>query len=116
VQDTTSRAAKKLSLSLHYLQVWNKLLKVENKGLREALEAKKKYTKHSKCLNLQQREEYHGGATFWSSRKIRDTQFHERTRKREEEKKKLKESDAKKLKATTVLLQKKQTEDRRMAQ
>jgi hypothetical protein len=64
VQDTTSRAAKKLSLSLHHLQVRNELLKVENKGLREALKAKKKHAKHGKRLDLQQREECHGGATF----------------------------------------------------
>jgi hypothetical protein len=114
MQDTTLRAARKLSLSLYYLQVQNELLKVENKGLREALEAKKKHTKHGKRLDLQQREEYHGRATFWSPRKIREAQFHKRTRKREEEEKKLRKSDAKKLKATTALLQKKQAEDRRM--
>jgi hypothetical protein len=64
VQGTTPRAAKKLSLSLHHLQVRNKLLKVENKGLREAFEAKKKHVRHGKLLDLQQREEYHNRAIF----------------------------------------------------
>jgi hypothetical protein len=75
-----------------------------------------KHAKYGKPLDLQQRKEYYGGATFWSPRKIREAHFRERTRKRKEEEKKLKKSDAKKLKATTVLLQKKQAEDRRMAQ
>jgi hypothetical protein len=89
VQDTTSRATKKLGLSYHHLQFQNKLLKIENKRLRKALGAKKKQAKYRKHLDLQQHMEYYDGTIFWSHRKIREARFHERSRKREEQEEKL---------------------------
>ena len=66
VKDTQQEESKKLSLSLHHISVQNELLKHENEGLREALQHKKKHKKKGKPLDLQQRQEYHGGAVFWS--------------------------------------------------
>jgi regulator of replication initiation timing len=53
--DTTSAEAKKLSTLLHYLANKNELLTDENKGLRKALDTKKKHNKKGKVLDLQQR-------------------------------------------------------------
>jgi hypothetical protein len=72
VGDTSDRDAQKLALKLHHLQVNNELLTGENEGLRGALAVKKKHKKHGKVPDLQQREEYHGGAVFWSPRNNRE--------------------------------------------
>jgi hypothetical protein len=40
--------------------------------VRAALNTKKKHKKHGMPLNLQQQQEYHSGATFWSPQKIRE--------------------------------------------
>jgi len=54
--------ARKLRSSVHHLSVQNELLKHEVEGLREALQHKEKHKKKGKALDLQQRQEYHGGA------------------------------------------------------
>jgi hypothetical protein len=66
--------AKRLSDKILSLQVNNKLLREENLGLQEALNAKKKHKTKRTTMVLQQREEFHGGAVFWSPRKLRETQ------------------------------------------
>jgi hypothetical protein len=70
VADKAKPESKQLAGALHSLQVQNELLHHENDGLRVALTTKRKHQKKSKLLDLQQREEYHGGAVLWSPRKI----------------------------------------------
>ncbi|KAF7452687.1 hypothetical protein PtrM4_057540 [Pyrenophora tritici-repentis] len=77
--------AKQLSVALHSLQAQNSLLHDENDSLRAALNAKKKHQKQSCKLDLQQRNEYHGGAVFWSPRKIREARAREAVKQREDE-------------------------------
>jgi hypothetical protein len=96
VKDTQQEESKKLSLSLHHISVPNELLKHENEGLREALHHKRKHKKKSKALDLQQRQEYHGGAVFWSPRKVREARAREAIRQRNEIEKKLQKAWAKK--------------------
>ena len=62
VNDSHQYKARKLRSSVHHLSIQNKLLKHENEGLKEALQHKKKHKKKGKALDLQQRQEYHGGA------------------------------------------------------
>jgi hypothetical protein len=62
----------RLSHTLHHLEVENKLLNHESDGLQEVLSAKKKQKKKGKVADLHQSQEYHGGAVFWSPRKIRE--------------------------------------------
>ncbi|KAF2196149.1 hypothetical protein GQ43DRAFT_499632, partial [Delitschia confertaspora ATCC 74209] len=62
VKDKDDNKARKLSQTLHSISVQNELLKHENQGLREALIHKEKHLKRGKPLDLQQRQEYHGGA------------------------------------------------------
>ncbi|KAI0571322.1 hypothetical protein Alg130_10928 [Pyrenophora tritici-repentis] len=77
--------AKQLSVALHSLQAQNSLLHDENDSLRAALNAKKKHQKQSCKQDLQQRNEYHGGAVFWSPRKIREARARESVKQREDE-------------------------------
>ena len=64
VADRAKVEAKQLAVSLHSLQTQNELLHHENDGLRAALSTKKKQQQKSTQLDLQQPEEYHGGAVF----------------------------------------------------
>jgi hypothetical protein len=94
VKDTATEEAKKLRGSLHSLQVQNELLHHENQGLREALTVKKKHTKRSQTLDLQQRKEYHGGAVFWSLRKVREARVRQTVKKREEKELQLQKAES----------------------
>jgi hypothetical protein len=64
--DRPSSEAKEVSTLLYHMAVQNELLNDENKGLHDALNTKKKQNKKGKALDLQQHEEYYGGAVFWS--------------------------------------------------
>ncbi|EDU43489.1 conserved hypothetical protein [Pyrenophora tritici-repentis Pt-1C-BFP] len=70
--DRTSKEVKKLHRSLYHISTQNELLRHEMKGLKEALSTKKKQKKKSYPLDLQTNQDgYHGGAVFWSPRKLR---------------------------------------------
>jgi hypothetical protein len=64
VPDKSKVKAQQLKASLHSLQTQNELLHHENNSLMQALTARKKRTKKRNTMDLQQREEYHGGAVF----------------------------------------------------
>ncbi|PZD22736.1 hypothetical protein A1F97_11327, partial [Pyrenophora tritici-repentis] len=89
VKDTRQDEAKKLSLTLHQVSVQNQLLQHENRGLHKALQHQKKHKKKGKALDLQQRQEYHGGAIFWSPRKVREARAREKVRADDEMEEKL---------------------------
>ena len=85
VADKAKVEAKQLSASLHSLQTQNELLYHENDNLRAALSTKKKQQEPGYKLDLQQRKEYHGGAVFWSPRKLREARTRETVKQREAE-------------------------------
>jgi hypothetical protein len=85
----SSSDLKTVSSLIHHLANQNELLTGENEGLRDALTTKKKHNKKGKVLDLQQRQEYHGGAVFWSPRKMAEGKARERTNKRLAEEEKL---------------------------
>jgi hypothetical protein len=72
VADKAKAEAKRLSQNIHSLQVNNALLYNENTGLQQALNTKKKHKTKRTTLGLQHRDEYYGGAVFWSPRKLRE--------------------------------------------
>jgi hypothetical protein len=114
VKDTRQEEATKLSLSLHHLSVQNHLLKHKNQGFRETLHTKKKHKKKGKALDLQQRQEYHGGAVFWSPRKVREARAREAVRERDEIEEKLQKAQAKKEKGDARLRRQIELEERRV--
>jgi hypothetical protein len=85
VADMAKSEGKPVAAALHSLQVQNELLYHANEGLRAALITKQKHEQRSNKLDLQQREEYHGGAVLWSPRKIREARVRETEKQREEE-------------------------------
>jgi hypothetical protein len=115
VKDTRAAESKQLSQTVHHLYVQNELLHHENDGLKETLTAHKKHKKRGKVLNLQQRKEYHGGATFWSPRKLWESRAREVVEQREKEELELQKANTKELKAASALYNKKIAEEKRVA-
>jgi len=71
-KDERSKETKKLNRSLHHISIQNEILRHEIQGLKDALMTKKKQKKKSHPLDLQtDQDTYHGGAVFWSPRKLR---------------------------------------------
>ncbi|KAF1955114.1 hypothetical protein CC80DRAFT_416518, partial [Byssothecium circinans] len=115
VEDQGSKDAQKLSRSLYYISVQNELLHHEINGLKEALLVKKKYKKNSKPLNLQQRQEYHGGAVFWSPRKVREARVRQSVKEQEDKEQKLQKAKTAKLRKAAKLYKEKIAEEKRVA-
>jgi hypothetical protein len=80
-----SKQIKQLSQVLHSNAVQNALLKNEVKGLCKALINERMRRKRGKPLLLEEPEEYHGGAVFWSPRKVKDACKQQRLKEREEQ-------------------------------
>jgi hypothetical protein len=114
VTDSHQDSARKLRSSVHHLSVQNELLKHEVEGLKEALQHKKKHKKKDKALNLQQRQEYHGGALFWSPRKLREARAREVVREREETEEKLQKARTKKQREEARLQRQVELEEKRV--
>ncbi|EUC42866.1 hypothetical protein COCMIDRAFT_102393 [Bipolaris oryzae ATCC 44560] len=112
-EDGAESGVKKLSASLHHLQVQNELLRHEMEGLRAALSHKQKHKGKGKALDLQQRKEYHGGAVFWSPRKFREARAREAVREHEEMEEKLQKARAKKDREETQLQRQAEREEKR---
>jgi hypothetical protein len=119
VNNSHQYEARKLRSSVHHLSVQNELLKHENEGLKETLQHKQKHKKKSKALDLQQRQEYHGGAVCWSPRKLREARAGEAVRERDEIEEKLQKAQAKEQREEAQLqrqveLEKKRVERQRL--
>jgi hypothetical protein len=114
VTDSHQDGAKKLRSSVHHLSVQNELLKHENKGLKEALHHKQKHKKKGKALDLQQRQEYHGGAVFWSPRKMREARAREAVQEQDEIEEKLQRARAKKQREEAQLQRQVELEEKRV--
>ncbi|KAI0569068.1 hypothetical protein TUN199_11715, partial [Pyrenophora tritici-repentis] len=93
---------------------YNEILNTENDGLKQALAHKKKHNKKSKPLDLQQREEYHGGAVFWSPRKVREARAREQVRTTTEMDEKLEKAESRKLKEAATFYRKRMQEEARV--
>jgi len=70
VKDKAEVESRRLAASIHSLQAQNKLLRHENKGLKAAINTKKKQKKHGKALPLRYLGEYYGGAILYSPRTV----------------------------------------------
>ncbi|KAI1670731.1 hypothetical protein L13192_06247, partial [Pyrenophora tritici-repentis] len=70
--------------------------------------------KKGKALNLQQRQEYHGGSVFWSPRKLREARAREAVRERDETEEKLQKAWAKKQRKEAQLQRQVELEEKRV--
>jgi hypothetical protein len=112
-KDGAEKVAKTLTQALHRLQVNNELISQENEGLREALQTKKKNKKKGIPLDLQQRQEYHGGAVIWSPRKGREAEVRRTIMERQAEQEKLNKAKRKQEKEDAKIQKQLELEQRR---
>ena len=115
VADQGDRQAKKLSQVLHSSSVQNSLLKDEVRKLREALVNERTRRKRGKPLPLQEAEEYHGGAVFWSPRKVKEARDRLQLQEEEEEQLQLQKADTRRQREETRQVRAREKEQRRQA-
>ena len=70
VADKAKVEAKRLSQGLHSLQVNNELLRLQNAELRAEINLLTKRPTKSTTLTTQEGDDWHGGAVFYSPRKL----------------------------------------------
>ena len=92
-KDEGSKELKKIRRSLHHISIQNSLLCHEIAGLQEILKTQKKHKKKSKPLNFQGPDEYHGGALFYSPRKVEQARRYEQAKQQEAEAEELRKSE-----------------------
>ncbi|KAF2727386.1 hypothetical protein EJ04DRAFT_451419 [Polyplosphaeria fusca] len=115
VRDQGSKDTQKLRQSLHHLSIQNELLKHEMDGIKQALSAKKKREKKGKALDLQQRKEYHGGAIFWSPRKVREARVRQSIKEQEDKEQQLQRAETAELRKAAKLYKEKIQREKRVA-
>lgn len=72
VADRDQRKISKLNQTIHRLSIRSVLAEQENIRLKEALINERQRRKRGNALPLEAEEEYHGGAVFWSPRKVKE--------------------------------------------
>ena len=115
VKDQNSKEVKKLQRSLHHISAQNSLLRGEIRGLKEALRIKKRHQKKSYTLQLNDDDdEYHGGAVFWSPKKVRRAQIHEAEKQHQKDEIELQKAERKQLKEQARLYKLQQAQEKRV--
>ena len=113
VKEPSSEAVQELTAAVHSLTAKVDLLTEQNQGLQEQLVYKKRRSKKSKPLSLQQREEYYGGAVFWSPRKVREAQYRQRIHEEELEEQQHQKALQKEEKEAAKLQKEREAQERR---
>jgi hypothetical protein len=72
VADRDERKVSKLNQTIHRLSIRSVLAEHENVRLKEALINERQRRKRGRALPLEAGEDYHGGAVFWSPRKVKE--------------------------------------------
>ncbi|KAI4925705.1 hypothetical protein J4E86_011807 [Alternaria arbusti] len=96
---------------------WKHLQKLQEAAVKNRDEDASKRLKHdkkSKPVEPQQRQEYHGGAVFWSPQKVREAKAREQVRATTELEEKLAKAETKKLKEAATLYKKKMQKEARV--
>jgi hypothetical protein len=93
VADRDQKKISKLNQTIHQISVQKSLLEHEVQGLRQALANERLRRRRGKALPLDQGEEYHGGAIFWSPRKVKEARDRLQQQELEEEQQQLQKAD-----------------------
>jgi hypothetical protein len=93
VKDRGDPRAQKLSRAFHQISVQKSLLEHKAQGLRQALTNERLRRKRGKALPLEQPEEDHGGAVFWSPRKVKEARDRQQQQELEEEQQRLQKAE-----------------------
>ena len=117
VKDPRSVGARKLGQTIHHLSTQVELLHSELDGLRKELYQNRKHKKQSsRQLDLQQHQEYHGGAMMWSPRAFREARARAAVAEREKKEDELKKAEMKELAHANKLYKEKIAEEKREKQ
>jgi hypothetical protein len=114
VRNPRSAGARKLGQTIHHLSTQVELLHSELDSLRQKLYRKQKRQKQpSRQLDLQQHQEYHGGAMIWSPRAIREARVRMAATEQEKQEDELRKAEMKELAAANKLYNDKIEEEKR---
>lgn len=114
VKDHRSAGARKLGQTIHHLSSQVELLQAEIDGLRkESYRKQKRQKQPNRQLDLQQHQEYHGGAMMWSPRAFREARARMAVQEQERQEEELKKAEIKELAAANKLYNEKIAEERR---
>jgi hypothetical protein len=117
VKNPRSVGARKLGQTIHHLSTQVELLHSELNGLKQKLYLKQKRQKQpSRQLDLQQHQEYHGGAMVWSPQSIREARVRIVVTEREKEEEEQRKAEMKELAAANKLYKEKIKEEKRQKQ
>ena len=111
VQDAEAQQAAR---TVHRMAARIQLQQREIEELKGAISVKKKRAKPSRALHLEQSDGEHGGAVFWSPRRIREARIQQFNADREKQEQQLQNAEAAKAKKQAQLYQKKIAEERRV--
>jgi hypothetical protein len=115
VKDPHSGGARKQGQTIHHLSSQIELLQNELTGVRQKLHQKKKRQKQpAKQLDLQQHQEYHGGAMMWSPRAFREARARMAVAEQQRQEEELKKAEIKELAAANKLYKQKIAEEKRV--
>jgi hypothetical protein len=94
VANRDQRKISKLNQTIHRLSIRSVLAEHENVRLKEALINERQRRKRGKALQLEAAEEYHGGAVFWSPRKVKEARDRQQQQGLEEEQRQHQKAEA----------------------
>ena len=115
VADTARIEARRLSQGLHSLQVNNELLHTQNDELRRELNLTKTRPTQRTTLATQDGDEWHGGAVFWSPRKLATARARKAAEVDEAEQLRLQKTHDREAKAAATAYRKQQQEEAKLA-
>jgi hypothetical protein len=93
VADRDQKKISELNQMIHQLSIQSTLVQDENKRLEQALINERLRKKRGKALPLEQPEDYHGGAVFWSPRKVKEARDCQHQQELEEEQQQLQKAE-----------------------
>jgi hypothetical protein len=114
VKDQHDKDVKKLRRSLHHISAQASILSGEVRGLRAALNVRKRQEKKSYTLQLNKPHEYYGGAVFWSPRKVRQARDDEAARQLQQQQEILQKAERTHLKEQARLYKLQVAEEKRV--
>jgi hypothetical protein len=113
VKDSRSVGARKLGQNIHHLSCQVELLQVEVDGLRKKLYQNRKRQKQpNRQLDLQQHQEYHGGAIMWSPRAFREARARIAVAEQDAQEEELKNAETRELPAANKIYKEKIAEEK----
>ena len=113
-KDVSNKESQRILRSFHHLSAQYELLNHEMQGIKETVVENKKHAAKQRALPLQQHEEWHGGAQFWSPRAKKEAEVRYEVFKRLEHEEERAKADRRQIRIKNKLLNEKLKEERRV--